>query len=239
MKRSTLLFLSLGAVLATPTRGPCNHEVRTGGAASSSSLIWRLEDVDSIGGWKPEVLGAPRPLTADAGGPALWFDGEHDGLVLPVNLIAGLERFTIEMLIRPETGGPEAQRFLHAAGAGEDRAMIELRMLDDRTWCLDTYLRSGTDALTLIDRAKTHPAGCWTWVALVYDGRTMSAWVDGVRETGGALRFSAIGVGRTSIGVRQTRTYWFKGAIREVRIFPEALPPGKLQRAPNDPAKAR
>jgi len=238
MKPSTLLVLSLAAMLVAAGRSPGDAEAKTEGTAAPPALSWRLERADLVDGWQPEVLGAPRPWPQGAGGPALWFDGERDGLVLPVNPIAGLGRFTIEVLIRPENGGPEAQRFLHAAGAGEDRAMIELRMIDDRTWCLDTYLRSGTNGLTLIDRAKTHPAGVWTWVALVYDGQTMSAWVDGVRETSGPLRLAPIGAGKTSIGVRQSRTYWFKGAIAEVRISAEALPPAKLQRAEGHPAGA-
>jgi hypothetical protein len=35
--------------------------------------------------------------------------------------------------------------------------------------------------------------------------------------------------GRTSIGVRQNRVSWFKGAIAEVRFTPAALPADQLR----------
>ena len=38
--------------------------------------------------------------------------------------------------------------------------------------------------------------------------------------------------GRTSLGVRLNQVFWFKGAIREVRIHPAALDAAALQRVP-------
>jgi hypothetical protein len=34
--------------------------------------------------------------------------------------------------------------------------------------------------------------------------------------------------GKTSIGVRQSETSWFKGAIYQIRISPEALNPSQF-----------
>lgn len=70
-----------------------------------------------------------------------------------------------------------------------------------------------------------HPVGAWYHVALVYDGAVMRNYVDGVEELSGPLDIAPLGEGRTSIGVRQNRVYWFKGAISRLRFTPRALAP--------------
>ncbi len=106
--------------------------------------------------------------------------------------------------------------------------MMETRILPDHTWCLDTYLRMEAPGLTLLDRAKAHPAGRWHAASLTYDGKTMTSYVDGVRELSGEVVFEPLKAGRVSIGVRQNLVSWFKGRIRLVRVTPEALPAGRL-----------
>ena len=196
----------------------------------TAPVVWSLTGVESVAGVKPEVSGAPRALALAEGGPGVWFDGVDDGLWLPVNPIAGNAAFTVEVLIRPDAGGPEEQRYFHVEDTAGNRGLLELRMIGTDAWCLDAFLKAGDARLTLIDRAKAHPAGRWTWVALRYDGRMMSAWVDGVMELEGAVAFAPMVAGRTSLGTRQDRRSWFRGAIREVRISAEAVPAQRMQR---------
>jgi hypothetical protein len=56
----------------------------------------------------------------------------------------------------------------------------------------------------------------------------MTHYVDGERELTGEVEFPPMTTGRTSIGVRQNRVSWFKGAIAEVRFTPVALPADQL-----------
>ncbi len=200
--------------------------------------IWRLEEPGQIGGHPATVLGAPQVAT-DAAGPALRFNGASDGLLVPVNPIAGWPEFTVEALIDPDAGGPAEQRFLHiqdqigAAGDPGSRLLMEIRV-DGANWSLDTYLFSAAtkSKLPLLDRTKLHPTGRWTWVALVYGHGHMASYVDGAKELEGEVDIPPLGAGRTSLGVRQNRVFWFKGAIREVRFHPAALGAGELQRMP-------
>ena len=214
------------SVLLSLVEATCLHALEP----SVAPTVWRLDRAGEVGGVAPEIAGKPRALAPEEGGPGLWFDGVGDGLWVPLNPLAGQASFTIEVLIRPDADGPEEQRYFHVEDAAGRRGLLELRMLGADVWCLDTFLKSGDAKLTLIDRARTHPAGRWTWVALRYDGQTMSAWVDGVKELEGAIAFAPMGPGRTSLGTRQDRRSWFRGAIREVRISAEALPPERLQR---------
>lgn len=201
-----------------------------GCATAPPSHSWRLDQLNSIGGQAPEVLGAPRPMTRD-GRSALCFDGKADGLFLPVNPIEGWPRFTIQVLMLPEGDGPEEQRFLHIQDAQEHRVLIETRVDPNRQWSLDTFLRAtDTAKLTLLDRARTQPTDSWYWAALVYDGKTMRHFLNGVQQLEGQVDFPPMGSGRISLGVRQNRIHWFKGCLAEVRFTADALPPGSLQK---------
>ncbi len=194
-------------------------------------VVWPIDSVERIGGHAVTVLGNPR-LVDVPGGRAVEFDGIDDGLVLETNPIAGLERFTIEVVFAPAANGPEEQRFLHVeeSGGSGNRALIELRLLPGG-WCLDTFLRYGEVNRTQIDRTRLHQADTWHAAALTFDGRTMTHYVDGTRELSGHVAFQPLGQGQTSIGVRLNRRSWFKGRIRTVRMSPEALPADRLLKA--------
>jgi hypothetical protein len=202
---------------------------------AAAAVVWQVDSLERIGGHPVTVLGSPRVVDAP-GGRAVEFDGIDDGLVLDSNPLAGLERFTAEVLFEPAPGGPEEQRFLHFEESDTgNRALIELRLLPGAGWCLDTFLRYGQASLTQIDRSLLHPAGRWHAAALSFDGRTMTHYVDGVRELAGDVAFKPLGPGQTSIGVRLNRRSWFKGRIRTVRVTPEVLPADRLLKDGNTP----
>jgi hypothetical protein len=214
-------FLSAGAGL----RAAENFAVN-----SQPPVVWTLDNAESIGGHRPRVLGAPRIASAATGGPALLFNGKNDGLILPVNPLRGFSKFTIEILFRPDPDGPRAQRFMHIQDERDSRIMIETRLIGSLSWSLDTFLQSGDNGRPLLDRAKRHPTGRWTWVALVYDGKTMSDYVNGEKELEGPVNFAPMADGRMSLGVRLNRVFWFKGSIKEVRFTPVPLKPNDLRR---------
>ena len=192
--------------------------------------VWTLDNIKSIGGHRPRVLGAPRIASAATGGPALLFNGKSDGLILPVNPLRGLSKFTIEILFRPDADGLPAQRFVHIQDDRDSRVMIETRLISSLSWSLDTFMLSGESGRPLLDRTRRHPTGRWTWVALVYDGKTMSDYVNGVKELEGPVNFAPMADGRMSLGVRLNRVYWFKGSIKELRFTPLPLKPEDLRR---------
>lgn len=227
---ATLCAAAAGALLCTLTWTEAADVVVAQEQASASE--WILDNLSTIGGFPVTVVGSPRCIETPMG-KAVEFDGVADALLIDTNPIQGLRQFTIEALVEPAAGGPEEQRFLHVQEAATDsRALLELRLSPDATWCLDTFLKQGTNALTLIDRAARHRAAAWHAVALTYDGATMAHYVDGRREGAGAVVFGPLGAGRTSIGVRQNRVSWFKGRIRTIRFTPAALPADSLMVVP-------
>jgi len=198
-------------------------------SAQGAAVKWTLNGLQSIGGVTPTVLGSPQ-ATLDNSGKALSFNGVNDGLILPVVPIAGMKAFTIEVLFRPESGGPTEQRFLHTEDEAGNRLTMETRQTANGQWAFDTFLLSGTSRLSLYDAAKLHPADRWYWVALRYDGVTMSDFIDGVKEGEGPVTFPAMKEkGQISLGVRLSQVSWFKGLIRDVRFTPAALPENELQ----------
>jgi len=192
-------------------------------------VVWKPDQSSPIAGRPSEIVGAPQ-IKGEGGARCVHFDGVRDGVVVPTNPLAGLEQFTIEVRFRPEAGGPEAQRFLHLQDEGGSRVLMEIRLTPQGQWALDTFMLSGPASLPLLDRAKLHPAGEWHWVALRYDARRMTSFVDGRKELEGAVAFPPMKPGQTSLGVRLNRVFWFKGDIGEVRFTPAALGDGDLQK---------
>ncbi|HEX8029569.1 MAG TPA: family 43 glycosylhydrolase, partial [Vicinamibacterales bacterium] len=199
--------------------------------SAPAPVTWRLDNLSRLGDQAIEVIGAPAVVQSGIG-PAIRFNGVSDGLLIDRNPIAGLMRFTIEVLFAVDAEGPVEQRFLHIQeSAAENRALVELRLNGGR-WALDSYLRHDAAQLTLLDPARTHAAGDWHVATTTFDGEVMRNYVDGVEQGSGGVAFKALGAGRTSIGVRQNRVSWFKGRIHTVRITPSALTAAQFLRAP-------
>lgn len=213
----TLLFLN-GALLSA-------------GIPVPPATTWRMQETKAIGGHPTTLFGHPQ-VVADASSEEIHFNGSSDGLLVPVNPLAGWPEFTVEALICPETGGAAEQRFFHLEDDEGNRVMMEIRLTKDG-WALDTFLlakKSGSKC-TLLDCAKLHPTERWTWVALVYANGHLTSYVEGVRELTGNVDFLPMTSGRLSLGVRQNKMYWYKGSLGGIRFHPTALPPEKLQQA--------
>ncbi len=205
--------------------------VKTDPDNESDSVVWKIQSLDEIGGNPVQVWGSPQ-VKEDTSGRYLNFDGEGDGLLVGVNPVEGWQNFTVEILFRPDADGRPEQRFLHFQDELNNRGLIETRVNPDSTWTLDTFLYDhvNDDRLTLLDRSILHPTDRWYWAALVYDGKTMSHYVNGVLELSGEVGFAPMSGGSISIGVRMNQVHWFKGGIREVRFTPRALQEADLQK---------
>jgi hypothetical protein len=202
-------------------------------AAAQTATEWVVDNTTAIGGHLVKVVGAPRVVDTEVG-RALEFNGISDGVFVEANPLEGLAQFTLEVLFWPAADGPAEQRFVHIEDVrdGGNRVLIETRMVGGGAWSLDTFLKEGTSSRPLLDRAITHPGNRWHVASLVYDGREMSHYVDGVRELSGHVAFGPLASGRTSLGVRQNLVYWFKGRIRALRVTPRALGSDALMRVP-------
>lgn len=187
------------------------------------TITWNVDNLRSIGGHPVEILGAPK-VEKTSLGKAVIFDGVKDGIFIRNNPLAGAEKFTIEALFRPDAGGEKEQRWLHIEDTEsiESRALLETRLTGSE-WFLDTFLKSGENRMPLFAENFKHPLGRWYYVALVYDGTEMRHYVDGKLELTGKIDFKKFGKGITSIGVRQNKVYWFKGAVLRISFTNAAL----------------
>jgi hypothetical protein len=197
-------------------------------SAITSSVEWKLGILDRN---QPglTVLGDPRPVDSPCG-KALHFDGVGDAVFFNSNPLAYLRQFTVEIIFQPDSDGAREQRFLHLGNQQGNRLMVETRVTKTRQWFLDAHLRSGDSAKTLIDSLKLHPTDTWCHVAVTVDDGQMVTYVNGVRELAGGIPFSPFDGGQTSIGVRQNKVYWYKGAICKIRITPRILKPSEFLR---------
>jgi len=193
----------------------------------SSAIVWRLDNLDSIDGNRPTILGEPVVIDSPSG-KAIQFDGEDDAMVFDLNPLAGSSAFTLEVVFRPDAGGEPEQRFIHMEEVDDHRVLIETRLTPDGQWFLDTFLKSGESERTLFAKEFLHPVGEWFHAALVYEDGHMRHYVNGAKELEGTVNFQTMGDGRTSAGSRLNRVYWFKGAIKEISATPQALSPAEF-----------
>ncbi len=209
MLRGFLLLLSLTAGIA------------------QDSVTWRFDEPGSIAGNRTTVEGSPRVIRTDKG-PAIEFNGVADAIFVEAHPLAGAEKFTWEVVFRPDRDGKAEQRFFHLQENGtENRMLFEIRVIGEQ-WCLDAFMNSPTGSRALLDRTKLHPLGQWYAVAMTYDGEWFRNFVNGVEQGAVQIRLTPNGPGRASIGTRINRVDYFKGAMRESRFTRRALKPAEF-----------
>ncbi len=223
MRRSIVIIILFPILLQS-----CCCSLKSGKTSTAvDQIVWEIDNITSIGGHETTMLGTP-VIIETSKGRAVEFHGEKDGLIVDSVPLAGAESFTLEIVFRPDSGGFKEQRFLHLQqNDANDRILIETRLVGEK-WYLDTYIETTKGRLALYEPKNTHPAGRWYSAALVYEKGQMRHYVNGAMEMSGKLAFSPLGEGKTSIGVRMNRVFWFKGAIRTVRFTRRVLEPGEL-----------
>lgn len=243
-KEALVAAIALAAALLgaqAPTRAVVALESgawqAAGRAKVAASEIWTFDRVDRIGGYPTTVLGHPRVIETPLG-KAVEFNGVDDALFIDVHPLAGAETFTWEVIFRPDRDGSPAQRFFHLqeqdpkTGLDTDtRLLFETRLIDSR-WCLDSFALSGGASRALLNRDRLHPLDAWYHVAMVYDGKEFSNYVNGVLEGKGELKLAPQGAGHSSVGVRINRVNYFKGALRLARMTRRALAPEEFLTLP-------
>lgn len=217
-------------------------------AAQGRQEVWAVDNLARIGGRPVTVEGRPKVVRWQ-GGRAVAFDGKNDSLFVKGRPLVGADRFTIEVLIRPD-GGEFEQKFLHVAETdpatgldvrpvGDDhdanhRIMFELRATKDGFY-LDGVVVSTAGKEVLQTPNSLNTQGRWHVVSQSFDGTHYRTYVDGVLQGEVATRFAAQGRGNVRIGARMERLNHFKGAIARIRFTDRALAPAEMMRVGSRP----
>ena len=114
--------------------------------------------------------------------------------------------------------------------------LFEIRIVDGQ-WCLDSFATSNGNGRTLLNCKMLHPLGKWYRVTAVYDGKLFSNYVDDELEGSGEVQLVPQGMGRSSIGTRINKTFYFKGAVLMARMTPRALQPEQFLLMPPPASK--
>ena len=230
------IFLSISLYIPNVARAQSGQ--LTGGQANTSqTTIWRFDQLDSVGGHPATAVGHPHLIDSPYG-KAVEFNGIDDALFVAVHPLAGASAFTWEVIFRPDADGATEQRFFHLQEVdpttGQDtqnRILFEIRIVNGQ-WCLDSFATTNDQSRILLNCQLLHPLGKWYRVTAVYDGKTFSNYVDNEIEGSGELQLAPQGPGRTSIGTRINKIYFFKGAILMARMTPRALTPDQFLEMP-------
>jgi len=193
---------------------------------------WPIDSITRLGDQPISAIDSPT-VTSSSPGTVVCFDGSNDGLLSPGNPIAGLSRFTLQLLLRP-VGDDANPRILHIQSpvSAARRLMMELRTNGAGQFHGYARFSWNTLAVALQDTQALHDLGQWTWFAVSYDGRTMRLFMNGVEEANGTsdLAFGPMDDGPMSLGMRQSANYFFHGCLGRLIVSDVALDPAALQR---------
>ncbi len=111
--------------------------------------------------------------------------------------------------------------------------MFETRLVNQR-WLLDAFANSVASgkSLALMNWDVTHPTDRWYHIAMVYDGKTYTSYVNHQPQLSGEVELKPQGAGKTSVGVRINRVDYFKGAFHKARFTQKALKLSEFWPAP-------
>ena len=209
--------------------------------SAQQPITWRFDNLKSIGGSLPTIVGAPKVVATDLG-KAIHFAGDHDAgdaIFLPTLPLIGALTYTFEVIFRPSAGGKLEQRIFHLQEDGtQSRRMFEIRIHDDK-WCVDTVAvnevagqpaRSGI--MLNCDPQHLFPVDRWYAIATTYDGKMLRTYVNGDLQGEKEVALLPLGRGGTSIGTRYTRRDYFTGDMFEARFTSKALPIAQLLKVP-------
>lgn len=190
---------------------------------AQKQIVWSADYFPQI----TELCGYPQIIQTKLG-PAVEFNGNGDGVFLADVPVKGMEEVTVEMIFKPYSNAAFEQRFMHMGAYSGARIMFESRVKEDNTWYFDAFVHLGEKAKSkaLIDETLTHPCDKWYNLTLVAGKDGISSYVNGVLQQSYPLPYEAvINEGATSIGVRQNKVCWFKGAIFMLRVTEGCLKP--------------
>jgi hypothetical protein len=200
-----------------------------------AQVTWNFDRLDRIGGHAVAILGQPRVIDTPAG-KAILFDGVDDAVQLEVHPLAGAAAFTWEAVFRPD-GGQAEQRWFHleenpATGLdSNNRMLFEIRVIDGK-WYLDAFNKTGAASKALMDRTHLYPLSVWHHVAATYDGKQFRSYVNGQLDGSAEIQLAPQGPGRTAVGMRMNKVFFFKGAVRTARFTRRALAPAEFLKPP-------
>jgi hypothetical protein len=206
-------------------------------AQTDGSVTWYLDWVDTVGGYAAAPIPkTPRTVDTPYGKAILFSCYDSTGLMMSnCNPLGSDTAFTIEVFFRPDStvlaGANNEQRFVHIRNSANDnrRILMEIRVFTNQQWVFDTYIKSETNNITLVDSLTPHTLGAWHHVAMTYGNATMKQYVDGALLRTGNVTYLPINVNpRTSIGARQDPRSWFNGAIRMVKFTKRVLIPSEF-----------
>ena len=198
-------------------------------AVFAQSETWSFDTLKQLGGHAVKVEGDPKVIDTPLG-KAVEFDGQEDALFLDVHPLAGAETFTWEVIFRPDSGGGAEQRIFHLQEDDvQTRLLFETRLVEGR-WLLDAFAHSVASGKNqaLMDWDRTYPLDAWYHIAMVYDGKTFSSYINHDMQLSEPLELKPQGAGKTSAGVRINRRDYFSGAFHKARFTKKALKPSEF-----------
>ncbi|KXI26771.1 LamG domain-containing protein [Paraglaciecola hydrolytica] len=188
---------------------------------ADESQTWMLDNLSNIGGHGLHIEGQPK-VVGSQDKLSLLFDGNQDRIQIAGNLVAGMQSFTLELLVKPYAPTPNGRepRIIHIEDPNnsQHRITLEMRFTKQNQWYLDAFLMDGDSRFTLIDSNLTHPINQWVNIAMTYHNGEFNSYVNGQKELSTNMQFSPMPeTALTSIGARMNKVHYLHGELKQLR----------------------
>lgn len=205
-------------------------------SAQAEHHVWHFKQLDQIAGHHIDIEGQPRLIKANQL-TSTGFDGEKDRLHIQGNIVANMQTFTLELVLKPYGPTPKGQepRIIHIEDPtnSQHRITLEIRFTEQHRWYVDAFLMDGDAKHALIDAKYSHPLNQWANIALSYDKGTFTTYVNGHAELSTQLEFSPMAKhGNTSVGARMNKVHYFYGELLTLRASNKVLNKDKFLSVP-------
>ena len=184
---------------------------------------------DSANGSFDGVLAWISGPLASAAGNATSFEG-ISSVTVPYQAALSLRPpFTVEAWIQPSTVQTAGNVVCPLACGHFDTSRSGwLLYQTDTGWDFRMYNQNQLNTSLDLEGGTPPVSGVWSHVCAVYDGTQAAVYVNGVGTSGTPSGFVANTDGPMTVGTRSDAAFGFPGAVGEVAVYTNALPPAAI-----------
>jgi hypothetical protein len=202
---------------------------------AADAVTWQMDNLTSIGGNQTILVGTPSVIETPIG-KAVQFNGSPDQLLVTGFPLDTAAAFTIELILNPNDIGSTTAlnepRVMHIEDASDNtkRITMELR-IEGKKWGIDAYILNGSSDPTLAG-SKTHDVDQWFNFAITCSNNMFKAYVNGVVDDSDKVEYGILPItSKVSLGCRQNKKNYFKGAISKIVFTKKLLTPAEFDKS--------
>lgn len=210
------------------------------GLTAETTYKFRVRSLDAEGKIDSNEINAE--VTTDAydewaNGQSLSFSGAEYVSIGQSKTLLNESAFTVSLWFKTTTSGATQNGNYLISSFYNYNETFSFGIGFSRTAIL-AKMRNSSNTVETISKTTSYANGSWHNVVATYDGTTLTLYLDGTSVGSSAISFLGFGVKPVIIGARSSTSYFYRGQIDEVSIWPVALSSTEVAELMNGTAAA-